>query len=65
MHVRLRCPAGSIGCEDQPAPPAGDGCGAELQSWFLPKQPGSGAPVKREPPPLPPACQALLDKHLL
>ena len=27
--------------------------------------PGSGAPVKREPPPLPPACQALLDKHLL
>ncbi|WP_312830068.1 penicillin-insensitive murein endopeptidase [Pantoea anthophila] len=65
MHVRLRCPTGSIGCEDQPPPPPGDGCGAELQSWFLPKQPGSGAPVKREPPPLPPACQALLGKHLL
>ncbi|MDU6390385.1 MULTISPECIES: penicillin-insensitive murein endopeptidase [unclassified Pantoea] len=65
MHVRLRCPANSIGCEDQPAPPPGDGCGAELESWFLPKKPGSGAPVKREPPPLPQACQALLDKHLL
>lgn len=65
MHVRLRCPAGSLQCQDQPAPPAGDGCGAELQSWFLPAKPGSGAPVKREPPPLPPSCQALLDKHLL
>lgn len=65
MHVRLRCPAGSTQCEDQPLPPAGDGCGAELQSWFAPAKPGSTAPVKREPPPLPPACQALLDKHLL
>ncbi|MBN7122934.1 penicillin-insensitive murein endopeptidase [Erwinia billingiae] len=65
MHVRLRCPAGSLQCQDQPAPPAGDGCGAELQSWFLPAKPGSGTPVKREPPPLPPSCQALLDKHLL
>ncbi len=65
MHVRLRCPVGSHECQDQPAPPPGDGCGAELQSWFLPPKPGSGAPVKREPPPLPPSCQALLDKHLL
>lgn len=64
MHVRLRCPANSVGCVDQPAPPPGDGCGAELESWFLPKKPGS-APVKREPPPLPQACQTLLDKHLL
>lgn len=65
MHVRLRCPPGSMECQDQPAPPAGDGCGAELDSWFLPAKPGTGAPVKREPPPLPPSCQALLDKHLL
>ncbi|WP_067705775.1 MULTISPECIES: penicillin-insensitive murein endopeptidase [unclassified Erwinia] len=65
MHVRLRCPAGSLQCQDQPAPPPGDGCGAELQSWFAPPKPGSGKPVKREPPPLPAACQALLDKHLL
>ncbi|WP_437613773.1 penicillin-insensitive murein endopeptidase [Erwinia sp. V71] len=65
MHVRLRCPAGSLECEEQAAPPPGDGCGAELQSWFEPKKPGSGTPVKPEPPPLPPSCQALLDKHLL
>lgn len=65
MHVRLRCPAGSPECEEQTPPPPGDGCGAELQSWFAPPAPGSGAPVKREPPPLPPSCQALLDKHLL
>lgn len=41
MHVRLRCPAGSLECEDQAPPPPGDGCGAELQSWFEPPKPGS------------------------
>ena len=65
MHVRLRCPAGSLECEDQAPPPAGDGCGAELQSWFEPPKPGSTPPVKKTPPPLPPSCQALLDEHLL
>ena len=65
MHVRLRCPPDSLECQEQAPPPPGDGCGAELQSWFLPKKPGSGAPVKRTPPPMPPSCQALLDKHLL
>jgi len=65
MHVRLRCPADSPECEDQPLPPDGDGCGAELQSWFAPAQPGSASPGKSVPPPLPPSCQALLDEHLL
>ncbi|BAN97041.1 peptidase U6 penicillin-insensitive murein endopeptidase [Plautia stali symbiont] len=65
MHVRLRCPPGSLECEDQAPSPPGDGCGAELESWFLPKKPGSTPPVKKSPPPLPPSCQALLDKHLL
>ncbi len=65
MHVRLRCPAGSLECEDQAAQPPGDGCGAELDSWFLPKKPGSTPPVKKTPPPLPPSCQSLLDHHLL
>lgn len=32
FHVRLNCPAGAAGCEDQAAPPAGDGC-AEAQGW--------------------------------
>lgn len=62
MHVRLRCPAGSQECQDQAPPPAGDGCGAELASWFKPHQPNAN-PVKTEPPPLPPTCQALLDNH--
>ncbi|WP_017345392.1 penicillin-insensitive murein endopeptidase [Pantoea sp. A4] len=65
MHVRLRCPVGSSECQDQPAPPAGDGCGAELQSWFLPKQPDTIPRSKPLPPPLPASCQVLLDKHLL
>lgn len=62
MHVRLRCPAGSLECLDQDSPPVGDGCGAELASWFKPHQPNAN-PVKKEPPPLPPTCQALLDSH--
>lgn len=65
MHVRLRCPAGSQTCESQVPPPPGDGCGAELQSWFIPKRPATGNSIKREPPPLPAGCQALLDDHLL
>ncbi|WP_203523511.1 penicillin-insensitive murein endopeptidase [Sodalis sp. dw_23] len=64
MHVRLRCPADSRECQDQAPPPAGDGCGAELESWFLPPKPGK-PPVKKAPPPLPPSCQALLDNHLV
>ncbi|MDH2912400.1 penicillin-insensitive murein endopeptidase [Kosakonia cowanii] len=65
MHVRLRCPADSLECVDQPVPPPGDGCGAELQSWFEPAKPGSSTPEKKTPPPLPPSCQALLDEHAL
>lgn len=65
MHVRLRCPAGSLECQDQAPPPPGDGCGAELQSWFEPPAPGTTKPAKKTPPPLPPSCQALLDEHVL
>ncbi|MDO7558254.1 MAG: penicillin-insensitive murein endopeptidase [Loktanella sp.] len=32
FHVRLNCPAGTAGCEDQAPPPPGDGC-AEAQGW--------------------------------
>ncbi|OUY14589.1 penicillin-insensitive murein endopeptidase [Yersinia pestis subsp. microtus bv. Altaica] len=62
MHVRLRCPANSLECVDQDPPPPGDGCGAELESWFQPPPP-SAKPGKPLPPPLPPSCQALLDNH--
>ncbi|WP_300000971.1 penicillin-insensitive murein endopeptidase [uncultured Cedecea sp.] len=65
MHVRLRCPANSFECQDQQAPPSGDGCGAELQSWFAPPAPGSSPAKPSTPPPLPASCQALLDEHVL
>jgi len=32
FHVRLKCPRGARGCQDQAAPPAGDGC-ADAQKW--------------------------------
>jgi penicillin-insensitive murein endopeptidase len=34
MHVRIACPPDSDDCKAQDEPPEGDGCGAELQSWF-------------------------------
>ena len=36
FHVRLACPEGAGGCVDQSPPPAGDGCGADLDR-LLPK----------------------------
>jgi penicillin-insensitive murein endopeptidase len=34
IHVRLNCPEGDVSCQAQAAPPAGDGCGYELTSWW-------------------------------
>ena len=33
MHIRLDCTDGA-GCKNQGAPPAGDGCGKQLDHWF-------------------------------
>jgi penicillin-insensitive murein endopeptidase len=62
FHVRLSCPRGDTECQGQPAPPAGDGCGAELDWWFT----AEGRHPKPGPPErplrvadLPPGCQAL------
>lgn len=62
MHVRLRCPADSVECEGQTPPPEGDGCGAELAGWFQPHRSDSKS-EKPKTPPLPRACQALLDNY--
>jgi penicillin-insensitive murein endopeptidase len=63
FHVRLACPAGDTACQGQPPPPAGDGCGKELDWWFTPEalHPKPGPPGK----PLllsqmPAACVALV-----
>jgi len=67
FHVRLVCPADSPECKPQPARPADEGCGKELDSWFTeamlhPKP--SPAPVKPRPGPkmadLPEACRQVL-----
>jgi penicillin-insensitive murein endopeptidase len=66
MHVRLACPAGSDDCKAQDEPPEGDGCGAELQSWFddrswMRPKPGPAvpdAPMKLDA--LPAACRRVL-----
>lgn len=65
FHVRLRCPSGSDGCENQAAPPKGDGCGKEL-AWWLgdePWRPATGPKKKRRElrlADLPGDCSAVL-----
>jgi penicillin-insensitive murein endopeptidase len=61
FHVRLRCPEGSPECRAQAPPPAGDGCGAELDSWFI-HDAGlpTGRPGPRRAPALPAACAGVL-----
>jgi penicillin-insensitive murein endopeptidase len=51
FHVRLRCPSGAVGCENQAPPPAGDGC-ADAQRWvndILNPPPPNPNPTPRAP----------------
>ena len=48
FHVRLTCPVDSIGCKNQAAPPRGDGCGKELDSWFVKKPKKKTKKVKKK-----------------
>ncbi|WP_052121587.1 penicillin-insensitive murein endopeptidase [Inquilinus limosus] len=62
LHIRIGCPSGSPLCREQDPAPPGDGCGADLMSWFpmrapVPKK--GGKPYV--PPPLPAACMAVLN----
>ena len=65
FHVRLSCPPGTR-CRSQDPPPAGDGCGSDLDWWFTDEPYASSS----EPPPpdrpltmddLPSACRTVLD----
>ncbi len=72
FHIRMACPDGSETCQDQDAPPDGDGCGKELSDWlatqqkaiFAPKRPSTGPPPKPKPPmsvdALPAECRQVL-----
>lgn len=59
FHVRLGCPADSPRCRAQSPVPRGDGCGAELASWFRPPD-ADTRPRPRRRPVLPAACAAVL-----
>jgi len=68
FHVRLSCPAGMAGCEDQAVPPPGDGC-AEAREWVQnilnppPPDPNAPPPQPRREltlGDLPRQCAALL-----
>ena len=63
FHVRLACPEGMSGCTDQAAPPAGTGCGKELDWWFT-EEPYIPSGKKRRElimADLPPRCRAVLE----
>ena len=55
MHVRMSCPRGATACEDQAAPPPGDGC-AEAQAWVN--------NILNPPPPDPDAPRTLPKREL-
>ena len=61
FHVRLSCPPGTTGCEDQPDPSTDDGCGKELEGW-LKRVRKPVVPVPTTPPPIsrPPLTMAQL-----
>ncbi|KMK50492.1 murein endopeptidase [[Actinobacillus] muris] len=62
FHVRLTCPADAANCENQAPVPAGDGCGAELYSWFELAKP-SGKPKAKVIPQPPQLCQMILSSQ--
>ncbi|MBM3526697.1 MAG: penicillin-insensitive murein endopeptidase [Alphaproteobacteria bacterium] len=62
FHVRIGCPKGDTACKPQPAGPAEEGCGKDLDWWFG-KEARSIKPGKREPlkmSALPAACKQVL-----
>ena len=64
FHLRLSCPPGDLDCSPQAPVAAGDGCGAELQSWL--KRPTVLPDASRDKPNfrrpvLPSSCTAVLD----
>lgn len=62
FHIRLSCPADAVSCENQAPIPAGDGCGAELYSWFEPK-PSTSTPRAKVLPTPPVQCQMILSEQ--
>ena len=63
FHVRLACPDGQAGCQEQDPPSGEEGCGAELDRWFTPAM-LNPVPGKPRPPmtiaALPSECRQVL-----
>jgi len=68
FHIRIRCPAGSVGCTPQAPVAAGDGCDKTL-AWWLGPEPWAKPKPDTKPPAkpreimvsdLPRACQAVV-----
>lgn len=70
FHIRMKCPPGSEGCEDQADPPADSGCGKPVAEWLDKVRPRPEVkptkPVKKTKPKhmmlsaLPNACAVVL-----
>lgn len=70
MHVRLACPTDSPDCRIQTAVPAGNGCGYEVDSWFLPPPAHNTTKAKssikkKKKPVMPQKCIPILKKYSL
>jgi penicillin-insensitive murein endopeptidase len=50
FHVRLACPPGAAGCEDQKGVSGDDGCGQELVNWYAMLKKAAIANAKPAPP---------------
>ena len=70
FHIRIDCPRGSGACANQNPPPAGSGCGKQLDYWFVKlrnamKPRKKKAKPRRRPPltlaQLPSACRQVLN----
>jgi penicillin-insensitive murein endopeptidase len=75
FHIRLTCPPGAEGCENQKPASGDDGCGTELANWFKmlrqaeiasnhPPVPGAKPPSKKPPlgvGDLPTECRTVLN----
>jgi penicillin-insensitive murein endopeptidase len=72
MHIRIGCPADSVGCRPQATTPHDDGCGKEINDWIAllqrpPPPPRPGPVPKQKPKPpitladLPAECRVVIE----
>jgi penicillin-insensitive murein DD-endopeptidase len=63
FHIRIGCPKDSPDCKGQAVPPTEEGCGKELDAWFIKKPQDVKPGVARKPilmSALPQACRQVL-----